>query len=139
MVEVVDEKGPGVEPSVFLHGMHGSTLPIVTAHGEGRASFPKSIASSSTPETLQNEGLVSLKYVDNYGKPTETYPFNPNGSPNGITGVRSKNGRVLAMMPHPERTILREVGSYIPLGKMEEWGEHGPWNRLFRSARRWIG
>ncbi|KAH7135314.1 phosphoribosylformylglycinamidine synthase [Dendryphion nanum] len=139
MVEVVDPKGVGVDPSVFLHGMHGSTLPIVTAHGEGKATFPSSAASSSTPETLQNEGLVSFKYVDNYGAPTEKYPFNPNGSPKGITGVRSKDGRVLAMMPHPERTILREVGSYIPRDKMEEWGEHGPWNRLFRSARRWVG
>jgi phosphoribosylformylglycinamidine synthase len=139
MVEVVDPKGPGQEPSVFLHGMHGSMLPIVTAHGEGRASFPSSYTSSSTPETLQNEGLVSLRYVDNYGTPTEKYPFNPNGSPQGITGVRSKDGRVLALMPHPERTILREVASYIPEGKMEEWGEFGPWSRLFRSARRWVG
>ncbi|KAF2743550.1 phosphoribosylformylglycinamidine synthase [Sporormia fimetaria CBS 119925] len=139
MVEVMDPVGPGQEPSVFLHGMHGSKLPIVTAHGEGRATFPASYSSSSTPETLQNEGLVSLRYIDNYGQATEKYPFNPNGSPKGITGVRSKDGRVLALMPHPERTILREVGSYIPRGKMEEWGEYGPWNRLFRSARRWVG
>jgi phosphoribosylformylglycinamidine synthase len=139
MVEVLDPRGPGQEPSVFLHGMHGSTLPIVTAHGEGRASFPSSYSSSSMPETLQNEGLVSLRYIDNYGTPTEKYPFNPNGSPQGITGVRSKDGRVLALMPHPERTILREVASYIPPGKIEEWGECGPWSRLFRSARRWVG
>lgn len=140
MVEIIDHpKGPSREPSVFLHGMHGSTLPIVTAHGEGRASFPSSYISSSTPETLQNEGLVSLRYIDNYGTPTEKYPFNPNGSPQGITGIRSKDGRVLALMPHPERTILREVASYIPRGKMEEWGEYGPWNRMFRSARRWVG
>jgi phosphoribosylformylglycinamidine synthase len=139
MVEVVDPKRPGQEQSVFLHGMHGSTLPVVTAHGEGKATFPSSFSSSSTPEALQNEGLVSLRYIDNYGTPTEKYPFNPNGSPQGITGVRSKDGRVLALMPHPERTILREVGSYIPREKTEEWGEHGPWNRLFRSARRWVG
>jgi phosphoribosylformylglycinamidine synthase len=139
MVEVLDPKVPGQEQSVFLHGMHGSTLPIVTAHGEGRATFPSSASSSSTPETLQNEGMVSLRYVDNYGTPTEKYPFNPNGSPQGITGVRSKDGRVLALMPHPERTILSEVGSYIPRGQNAEWGELGPWSRLFRSARRWVG
>jgi phosphoribosylformylglycinamidine synthase len=139
MVEIVDPVGPNRTPSVFLHGMNGSTLPVVTAHGEGRAQFPPSIASSATPETLESEGLVSLRFIDNYGTPTEKYPFNPNGSPQGITGVRSKDGRVLALMPHPERTILREVASYIPAGKMEEWGEFGPWNRIFRSARRWVG
>ncbi|KAF2467988.1 phosphoribosylformylglycinamidine synthase [Lindgomyces ingoldianus] len=139
MVEVLDPKGPGKEPSVFLHGMNGSTLPIVTAHGEGRATFPSSVSSTATPEALYDEGLVSFRYVDNYGTPTERYPFNPNGSPQGVTGVRSKNGRVLALMPHPERTILREVASWIPRGRMEEWGELGPWSRLFRSARRWVG
>ncbi|KAF2269496.1 phosphoribosylformylglycinamidine synthase [Lojkania enalia] len=139
MVEVIDPRVTGREQSVFLYGMNGSTLPIVVAHGEGRASFPSSYASSATPEALYNEGLVSVRYIDNYGTPTENYPFNPNGSPQGITGVRSKDGRVLALMPHPERTILREVASYIPKGKMEEWGEYGPWNRLFRSARRWVG
>lgn len=140
MVEVIDPPASATHtPSVFLHGMHGSTLPIVTAHGEGRATFPSSAASPCTPEALQSEGLVAVRYLDNYGKPTEKYPFNPNGSPNGITGVRSKDGKVLALMPHPERTILREVGSYIPRGKMEEWGETGPWARMFKSARRWVG
>jgi phosphoribosylformylglycinamidine synthase len=140
MVEVVDPPASATHtPSVFLHGMHGSTLPIVVAHGEGQATFPKSALSPCTPEALQSEGLVAVRYIDNYGKPTEKYPANPNGSPQGITGVRSKDGRVLALMPHPERTILREVGSYIPRGKMEEWGEVGPWARLFRSARRWVG
>ncbi|KAF2246141.1 phosphoribosylformylglycinamidine synthase [Trematosphaeria pertusa] len=110
MVEVMDPKTNSQPPSVFLHSMHGSTLPIVTAHGEGRAHFPPSLTSSHNPETLLNEGMVSLRYIDNYAKPTEQYPFNPNGSPKGITGVRSKDGRVLALMPHPERTVLREVG-----------------------------
>jgi phosphoribosylformylglycinamidine synthase len=136
---VLDPQGPNSSPSVFLHGMHGSKLPIVTAHGEGQAHFPSSSTSISTPETLYNENLVSLRYVDNYGKQTEQYPYNPNGSPMGITGVRSTNGRVLALMPHPERTILREVGSYIPRGKMEDWGELGPWSRMFKSARKWVG
>ncbi|KAF2646610.1 phosphoribosylformylglycinamidine synthase [Massarina eburnea CBS 473.64] len=139
MVEITDAESPSTPPSVFLHGMKGSKLPIVTAHGEGRARFPSSTTATSSASTLYNEGLVSLRYVDNYGKATEKYPFNPNGSPEGITGVRSKDGRVLALMPHPERTILREVASYIPRGKMEEWGEVGPWARVFRSARRWVG
>ncbi|KAF2111318.1 phosphoribosylformylglycinamidine synthase [Lophiotrema nucula] len=140
MVEVLDPKTPNQPQSVFLHGMHGSTFPIVTAHGEGKATFPSSSnpTSDHTPEACYNEGMVSFRYVDNYGKVTEQYPQNPNGSPQGITGVRSKDGRALAMMPHPERTILREVGSYIPKENMEEWGEYGPWSRLFRSARRWV-
>lgn len=137
MVEVIDPKGPNNEQSVFLHGMHGSKLPIVTAHGEGRANFAASSASS--PQTLYDENLVSLRYVDNYGKPTEAYPYNPNGSPMGITGVRSTSGRVLALMPHPERTIVKEVASYIPKDQAEEWGELGPWSRMFKSARRWVG
>lgn len=139
MVEVLDPKGPNTSPSVFLHGMHGSKFPIVTAHGEGRAHFSSSATSSASPLALYEENLVSLRYVDNHGKQSEAYPYNPNGSPLGIAGVRSKDGRVLALMPHPERTILREVGSYIPRGKMEEWGELGPWSRMFKSARRWVG
>jgi phosphoribosylformylglycinamidine synthase len=138
MVEVLDTKGPNTPPSVFLHGMAGSKLPIVTAHGEGRAHFPSTPASSSTPQALYNESLVSLRYVDNYGNQTEQYPANPNGSPMGIAGVRSTDGRVLALMPHPERTILKEVGSYIPKDT-EGWGELGPWSRMFKSARRWVG
>lgn len=138
MAEVLDPQGPNTKPSVFLHGMAGSKLPIVTAHGEGRAQFSAS-ATSSTAQTLYNESLVSIRYVDNYGKQTEQYPYNPNGSPMGIAGVRSTDGRVLALMPHPERTILREVGSYIPKDKLEEWGELGPWSRMFKSARRWVG
>lgn len=135
MVEVLDAPAtPGQPPSVFLHGMHGSKMPIVTAHGEGRARFPP---GSYSPDTLYNEGLVAMRYVDNYGKVTEKYPLNPNGSPKGITAVRSRDGRVLAMMPHPERTILKEVGSYIP--RENEWSEVGPWARMFRSARRWVG
>jgi len=138
MVEVIDPKGPNTPPSVFLHGMNGSKLPIVTAHGEGRAHFPSSASSTSTPQALYQENLVSLRYVDNYGQQTEAYPYNPNGSPLGITGVRSTDGRVLALMPHPERTILKEVGSYIPRDT-EGWGELGPWSRMFKSARRWVG
>ncbi|KAJ4293434.1 phosphoribosylformylglycinamidine synthase [Kalmusia sp. IMI 367209] len=137
MVEILDSPSPSTPHSVFLHGMHGSKLPIVTAHGEGRAHFPPAPTSTSSPSTLYNEGLVAMRYVDNYGKVTEAYPQNPNGSPQGITGVRSRDGRVLALMPHPERTILKDVASWTPRGN--EWGEVGPWGRMFRSARRWVG
>lgn len=136
MVEVQDPPATPTTPqSVFLHGMHGSMLPIVVAHGEGRATF----AAQSSPEQLQNDGLIAMRYVDNYKRPTERYPFNPNGSPNGITGVRSPDGRVLAMMPHPERTILKDVTSWAPKEMQEQWGEFGPWVRMFKSARRWVG
>lgn len=133
MVEVCDP--PDHPPSVFLHGMHGSHLPIVTAHGEGRATF--SATGPSSARQLIDQGLVSMRYTDNYLNPTERYPYNPNGSPLGITGVRTPDGRVIALMPHPERTILKSVGSYIPPELAKEWGEYGPWIRMFRSARRW--
>jgi phosphoribosylformylglycinamidine synthase len=143
MVEVLDPpphpSRPGIQPSVFLHGMHGSKLPIVTAHGEGRAAFPTDPSSPNTPNALYEQGLVAIRYVDNYLKPTEKYPFNPNGSPKGIAGVRTPDGRVLALMPHPERTIVKEVRSWAPEELEEEWGEFGPWVRMFKSARRWVG
>ena len=122
-------------PSVFLHGMNGSALPIVVSHGEGRAAF----RNQQDLETMNADGLIPIRYTENRGSVTTRYPFNPNGSPEGIAAVRSMDGRVLAMMPHPERTIMADVGSYIPPGKQEEWGEFGPWVRMFRSARRWVG
>ena len=122
-------------PSVFLHGMNGSALPIVVSHGEGRAAF----RSERDLEAMNAEGLIPIRYTENRGSVTTRYPFNPNGSPEGVAAVRSLDGRVLAMMPHPERTIVPDVGSYIPPGKQEEWGEFGPWVRMFRSARRWVG
>lgn len=134
MVEVNDVPAGG-KPSVFLHGMHGSKLPIATAHGEGQAVF----AEAQGAQALGVAGLVPLRYVDNHGKQTERYPFNPNGSPGGIAAVRSEDGRVLAMMPHPERTVLKDVGSWIPREQSEAWGQFGPWVRLFKSARKWVG
>lgn len=122
-------------PCVFLHGMAGSKFPIATAHAEGRARCQ----SAHPAGTLLKACKVAVRYVDNYGQPTERYPANPNGSTLGIAGVRSKDGRVLAMMPHPERTVLAGVASWIPPGKTEEWGDTGPWGRLFFSARRWVG
>ncbi|KAL9119601.1 MAG: hypothetical protein Q9187_003844 [Circinaria calcarea] len=133
MVEIIDNKS---SPSVFLHGMSGSTFPVVTAHGEGRAYFAE---HSNSADALAEQNMVAVRYVDNYLNPTEQFPANPNGSPKGITGVRTPDGRVLAMMPHPERTILAGVGSWIPAGKAEEWGNVGPWARVFQSARRWVG
>ena len=132
MVEVMDN--PAL-PSVFLHGMAGSKLPIAVAHGEGRASF----SDPRDAQRLMDEGMVSIRYVDNYLNPTEAYPANPNGSPLGIAGVRSRDGRVLALMPHPERTILGGIGSFIPDHVAREWQQKGPWFRLFESARRWVG
>ncbi|OAX80313.1 phosphoribosylformylglycinamidine synthase [Emergomyces africanus] len=124
-------------PSVFLHGMHGSSLPIAVAHGEGRASFATSGADA---ESLVKQNLAPIQYIDNSSlKPTMKYPFNPNGSPEGIAGVRTPDGKVLALMPHPERTIMAGVGSWIPPDKVEEWGDIGPWGRIFYSARRWVG
>lgn len=144
-------------PSVFLHGMDASSLPIATAHGEGRADFlcnvPRATLAASPQESLvaQNaqlarafvaSGLAPLRYVDNHSlQPTQRYPYNPNGSPEAIAGVRSADGRVLALMPHPERTVLgAAAGSYVPESRREEFVEHGgAWMRLFRSARRWCG
>jgi phosphoribosylformylglycinamidine synthase len=122
-------------PSVFLHGMNGSSLPIAVSHGEGRAAFKH----PSDLQALNDAHMIPIRYVDNYGKVTTKYPANPNGSPEGIAGVRSKDGRVLALMPHPERTIMADVGSYVPTELAKEWGEFGPWVRMFKSARRWVG
>ncbi|KAK2745981.1 hypothetical protein FQN55_005803 [Onygenales sp. PD_40] len=125
-------------PSVFLHGMDGASLPIAVAHGEGRASFATSPGSDA--QSLVKQNLAPIRYVDNTSlEPTTKYPFNPNGSPEGIAGVRTPSGRVLALMPHPERTVMAGVGSWIPADKAEEWGEIGPWGRMFYSARRWVG
>ncbi|OIW34237.1 phosphoribosylformylglycinamidin [Coniochaeta ligniaria NRRL 30616] len=132
MVKVIDDPD---RPSVFLHGMSGSALPIVVSHGEGRAQF----ASPNSLQALTESGQIPVRYVDNRLKVTEQYPYNPNGSPAGVAGVSSKDGRVLAMMPHPERTIMADVASYTPDHVLEGCGDFGPWLRLFRSARLWVG
>lgn len=133
MVQIRDTPA---SPSPFLHGMSGSSLPIATAHGEGQAFF-RGKDQGAAAKALVDQGLVPLRYVSNDLKPTEAYPANPNGSPLGIAGVRTE--RVLALMPHPERTVLAGIGSWIPRGKVEEWGEVGPWGRIFQNARRWVG
>ncbi|KAJ5089081.1 hypothetical protein N7532_007765 [Penicillium argentinense] len=124
-------------PGVFFHGMDGTSLPIAVAHGEGRASFAGT--SGMTANDFVREGLAPVRYVDNATlKPTMRYPFNPNGSPEGIAGVRSPDGRVLAIMPHPERTVMNGIASYVS-PDAEQWGDIGPWGRIFFSARRWVG
>ncbi|KAL8717014.1 MAG: hypothetical protein Q9225_005702 [Loekoesia sp. 1 TL-2023] len=123
------------EPSVFFDGMSGSSLPVVVSHGEGRAEF----SLPADLRLLNDGGLIALRYIDNYGSVTEQYPFNPNGSPQGIAGVKSRDGRVVALMPHPERTIMADVASWAPKEKLDKWGQYGPWFRLFLNARRWVG
>ena len=118
-------------PSLFLRGMEGSRLPIAVAHGEGRAEF----RDDSGPGAALAAGLVALRFVDHFGRPAETYPANPNGSPGGITGLCSRDGRFTILMPHPERMFRTVQHSWHPDG----WGEDGPWLRLFRNARRWLG
>ena len=136
MVEILDELK---EPSVFFHSMKGSKLPIAVSHGEGRASFADKPDQTAAARQFQENGLIVARYIDNSLEPTETYPSNPNGSPLGIAGVRSRDGRVLVTMPHPERTVAAGIGSWIPDGKADAWGELGPWGTLFKSARRWVG
>lgn len=133
MVEITDETGN--EKSVFLNGMGGSKFPIAVAHGEGRAKF----ANDGALQKFESGDLGSIRYVDNYGNVTQRFPYNPNGSVNGIAGIRSPNGRVLAMMPHPERVCRLEANSWYPEGKFGEWKGYGPWIRLFRNARKWVG
>ncbi|MCK9183061.1 MAG: phosphoribosylformylglycinamidine synthase, partial [Fibrobacteraceae bacterium] len=118
-------------PSIFLKGMEGSVLPIAVAHGEGRAEF----ATRESAEACLKTGLVSLRFVDGSHAYTERYPLNPNGSPFGITGLSSVDGRALIMMPHPERVFRTVQNSWHP----EEWGEEGPWMKLFRNAREFLG
>lgn len=118
-------------PSVLLKGMAGSVLPIAVAHGEGRAEF----ASREAAEACLKTGLVSLRYVDGKHQYTERYPLNPNGSPFGITGLTSKDGRALIMMPHPERVFRTVQNSWHPA----DWGEYAPWMKLFLNARAFVG
>ena len=113
--------------SVLFDGMQGSVLPIAVAHGEGLAEFT---ASEEARELLER-GLVPLQFVDHHDQPTERYPFNPNGSPVGVAGLCSADGRVTALMPHPERVYRSVQNSWVS----KRWGEDGGWMRLFRNAR----
>lgn len=117
--------------SIFLQLMKGLKLPIAVAHGEGRAQW-----SLADKQAQFNQGAV--RYVDNYGKVTQQYPFNPNGLPDGIAGITNANGRVLAMMPHPERVCRLELNSWYPKEDMAKWEGYGPWIELFKLARQWV-
>jgi phosphoribosylformylglycinamidine synthase len=116
--------------SIFLQGMAGSRMPIAIAHGEGHAEF----ASEEALLEADLSGCVAMRFVDNHGKVTETYPANPNGSPRGITGLTSRDGRVTIMMPHPERVFRAVQNSW----RSEDWNEDAPWMRMFRNARVWV-
>jgi phosphoribosylformylglycinamidine synthase len=118
-------------PSLLLAGMENSLVPIVVAHGEGRAEFE----SEAQRTDAVNRELVALHYTDHAGQPTEHYPENPNGSPGGISGLTTPDGRVTIMMPHPERVFRAVQYSWRP----RAWKQDGPWLRLFRNARHWVG
>jgi phosphoribosylformylglycinamidine synthase len=120
-------------PSIFTQGMEGSQLPIAIAHGEGFANF----SQQGNLEQLQQQGLQALRFVDHAGKPTETYPMNPNGSPGGLTGVTTPDGRFTVMMPHPERVFRAAQMSWCPPEWLNTPDGASPWLRLFRNARRW--
>ena len=118
-------------PSVFFNGMAGSRMPIAVSHGEGHAEF----ANDAATKAALASGTVAVKFVDNYGNPTTQYPANPNGSPEGITGITSTDGRATVMMPHPERVFRAVANSWHP----DEWAEDSPWMRMFRNARKNVG
>ena len=121
MVEVADS------PSIFFGGMAGTQSAIAVAHGEGFADF------SQTGDI--NQAIVSMRFVDNKGQATESYPYNPNGSPQGVTSVTTSDGRFTVMMPHAERVFRTVQQSWHP----DSWGEYSPWMRMFRNARKWVG
>ena len=121
LVEVLES------PSLFFRGMAGSRIPVVVAHGEGRAEFESPVQQSAA--------RVALRYIDCDGRVATAYPANPNGSPHGITGLTSVDGRATLLMPHPERAFRSVQLSWRPA----EWGEASPWLRMFRNARQWVG
>lgn len=117
-------------PSLFFKDMAGSQLPIVVAHGEGRAEFK---SKDNCQQLLANKG-IPLQYVNSYGDVTENYPDNPNGSPLGIAAVTNLDGRITLMMPHPERVFRTVQHSWHP----KEWHEDAPWLNIFKNARKWV-
>lgn len=117
-------------PSLFFAGMAGSHMPVAVAHGEGRAEF----GSAQQLRDLQSGDQVPLRFIDHRLQTTERYPVNPNGSPAGIAGVTSRDGRVTLLMPHPERVFRAVQNSWRP----DDWQEDGAWLRIFRNARVWV-
>jgi len=122
LVEVLES------PSLFFAGMAGSRIPIAVSHGEGHADF----SQRGDAAVVQR----ALRFVDHRGQPTETYPMNPNGSPAGLTGVTTADGRVTALMPHPERVFRQAQMSWVPPGT--DLAAPSPWMHMFHNARRWL-
>jgi phosphoribosylformylglycinamidine synthase len=121
LVEVLDS------PSLFFKGMAGSRIPIAVAHGEGFADF----SQRGDPKAVHR----AMRFVDNAGKPIETYPHNPNGSPDGLTAVTTADGRFTVLMPHPERVFRNVLMSWTS----GERSARSPWMRMFGNARGWVG
>ncbi len=121
MVEVLDS------PSLFFAGMAGSRLPIAVAHGEGYANFSQRGRAA--------QAIAAMRFTDNHGQATESYPFNPNGSPGGLTAVTTPDGRFTAMMPHPERVFRNIQMSWTK----QDLSAFSPWMQLWHNARRWVG
>ena len=120
LVEVLDS------PSLFFTGMAGSRLPIAVAHGEGYANF--SVRGKA------DQAIAAMRYVDHHGAATEAYPFNPNGSPGGLTAVTTADGRFTAMMPHPERVFRNIQMSWTSQAQ----SDFSPWMQIWRNARKWV-
>ncbi len=125
MVEVLES------PSLFLKGMAGSRLPIAVAHGEGFANFEPASGGRGNPAQV----IAAMRFTDNHGQATERYPYNPNGSPAGLTAVTTADGRFTAMMPHPERVFRNVQMSWTD----RDVAEHSAWMQLWRNARGWVG
>jgi len=116
-------------PSFFFSGMGGSCIPVALAHGEGYAEF------ETDAQLAAAEALTTLRFVDNRNEMTERYPYNPNGSPRGIAGLTTADGRFSILMPHPERVARSVQMSWHP----GAWKDDSPWMRMFRNARAWLG
>ena len=114
-------------PSILFTGMQGSRIPVAVAHGEGYADFSQRGDAATV--------LAAMRFVDHRGAATEGYPFNPNGSPGGLTAVTTADGRFTALMPHPERVFRNPQMSWTS----GEIGAHSPWMRIFANARQWLG
>jgi phosphoribosylformylglycinamidine synthase len=123
----------GVSPAIMFKGMEGSTLGVWSAHGEGRAFFP----DENVLATVVKSNLAPVRYCDDFNNITETYPFNPNGSPLGIGALCSPDGRHLAMMPHPERCFMMWQFPWYPKEWQVEKSGPSPWLRMFQNAREW--
>ncbi|EMK6802748.1 phosphoribosylformylglycinamidine synthase [Vibrio cholerae] len=118
-------------PSLFFSEMAGSRMPIAVSHGEGRVE----VRDAEHLAAIEQSDTVAIRFVDNFGQPTQAYPSNPNGSPNAITGLTTQDGRVTIMMPHPERVFRTVANSWHP----DNWGENGAWMRMFQNARKYFG